>query len=68
MGEIEPRRDEQAVRLANRLIDTGYTRPDLDEVVRRFRTDREIFREENIPLKEEIFRRRSARSRRWPCS
>lgn len=55
MGEIAPRREEQNVRLANRLIDSGYTRPDLDEVIRRFRTNREIFREENIPLKEEIF-------------
>jgi oligoendopeptidase F len=55
MGEIAPRREEQIVRLANRLIDSGYTRPDLVEVIRRFRTDRDIFREENIPLKEEIF-------------
>jgi oligoendopeptidase F len=56
MAEIDPKCGEQVVRLANRLIETGYTRPDLEEVLRRFRTDREIFREENIPLKEELAR------------
>jgi oligoendopeptidase F len=53
-GEIGPRRGEQIVRLANKLLDTGYTRPDLETTLRRFRTDREIFREENVPLQQEL--------------
>jgi oligoendopeptidase F len=53
-GEIGPRRNEQVVRLANRLLDTGYARPDLETTLRRFRTDREIFREENVPLQQEL--------------
>ena len=53
-SEIGPRRAEQVVRLANKLLDTGYTRPDLETTLRRFRTDREIFREENVPLQQEL--------------
>lgn len=46
--------DEQEVRLARRLLDLGYTRPDLDTTIREFRTDAEIFREENVPLFAEL--------------
>lgn len=53
-SEILPRLDEQGVRLAARLLDLGYTRPDLEQVLARFRTQREIFREANIPLFSEI--------------
>jgi oligoendopeptidase F len=49
-SEIMPRATEQQVRLAQRLLAVGYTRPDLEVVLRGFRADVEIFREENIPL------------------
>ena len=49
-SEIYPRADEQEVRLARRLLDAGYTRDDLETTIREFRTDAEIFREENVPL------------------
>jgi oligoendopeptidase F len=51
---ILPRLDEQAVRLAARLLDLGYARPDLEQMLARFRTQREVFRESNIPLFSEI--------------
>ena len=53
-SQIGPKRGEQIVRLANKLLDTGYTRPDLETTLRRFRTDRELFREENVPLEAEL--------------
>jgi oligoendopeptidase F len=51
-SEIGPRRNEQVVRLADKLLATGYTRPDLETTLRRFRTDSDIFREESIPLEQ----------------
>ncbi len=53
-AEIFPRAEEQEVRLARRLLDVDYSRPDLDVVLRGFRTDAEIFREENVPLFSEL--------------
>ena len=52
--EIFPRIDEQGVRLARRLLDLGWSRPDLEVLLRQFRTDAEIFREENVPLFSEL--------------
>jgi oligoendopeptidase F len=52
--EIEPRAEEQRVRLSERLLATGYSRPDLVESLRRFRTTRDIFRPENVRLLGEI--------------
>lgn len=49
-SEIFPQAMEQQVRLAKRLVESGYTRPDLETVLRGFRTDIEIFREANVPL------------------
>lgn len=49
-AEIFPRAAELQVLLAKRLIALGYTRPDLETVLRGMRTDIEIFREENVPL------------------
>ncbi|HWP03850.1 MAG TPA: M3 family oligoendopeptidase [Gemmatimonadaceae bacterium] len=49
-SEIMPRAEEQQVRLARRLLDLNYTRPDLEVVLRGFRADVEIFREENVAL------------------
>jgi len=53
-AEIFPQLEEQGVRLAKRLLETGYHRPDLDIVLRRFRSQIEIFREENLPLFTEL--------------
>lgn len=53
-GEIAPHRAQMEVLLANRLLDAGYTRDDLETTLRRFRTAREIFREENIPLQQQL--------------
>jgi oligoendopeptidase F len=47
---ILPQVEEQSVRLARRLVDSGYTRPDLETIIQRFRTQIEIFREANVPL------------------
>jgi len=52
--EIFPQMDEQQVRLARRLLDLGYSRPDLETLLREFRTDAEIFREANVPLFSEL--------------
>ena len=52
--EIFPQMEEQQVRLARRLLDVGYTRPDLEELLKEFRTDAEIFREANVPLFSEL--------------
>ncbi len=54
LGEIGPRRDEQGVRLAGRLLDAGYRRADLETTVRRFANRRDLFRPENMPHKEAI--------------
>ncbi len=53
-AEIYPRAEEQEVRLARRLLEVDYTHPDLDVVLRGFRTDAVIFREENVPLFSEL--------------
>jgi oligoendopeptidase F len=53
-AEIFPQLEEQGVRLARRLLATGYQRPDLDIVLRRFRSQIDIFREENLPLFAEL--------------
>ena len=49
-SDVFPKADEQEVRLARRLLDVGFMRPDLETVVREFRSDAEIFREANVPL------------------
>ncbi len=46
--EIFPKLEEQQVRLARRLIEMGWSRPDLETTLRRFRMDIEIFREANV--------------------
>jgi oligoendopeptidase F len=53
-SEILPQASEQQVRLAKRLLELGVTTPDLETVLRGFRTDIEIFREENVPLFSEL--------------
>ncbi|MFN8582088.1 MAG: M3 family oligoendopeptidase [Gemmatimonadaceae bacterium] len=49
-SEIFPKAGEQQVRLAKRLLSFGYSQPGLEPVLRNFRTDIEIFREENVAL------------------
>ena len=49
-SQVGPLADERQVALAGRLLDTGYSDPALDETLRRFRTDRELFRAENVAL------------------
>ncbi|HUF27275.1 MAG TPA: M3 family oligoendopeptidase [Gemmatimonadaceae bacterium] len=48
--EILPEVERYRVRLAERLVASGYTEPDLETTLREFRTDIEIFRDENVPL------------------
>jgi len=52
--EVLPRADEEGVRLARRLLELGYTRADLASMIERFRTQIEIFREENVPLSAQL--------------
>src|SRR5690606_18061776 len=53
-GEILPRLEELEVALARRLLETGYSRPELTVTLARFKTGAEIFREENVPLATQI--------------
>ena len=46
--DIFPKLEEQQVKLAGRLVDTGWSRPDFETTVRRFKTDIDIFREANV--------------------
>lgn len=52
--EILPRAEEKSVGLAQRLVASGYSRPDLATTIQRFRTSIEIFREANVPLFAEV--------------
>lgn len=52
--EILPRMDEEGVRLARRLLNLKYERPDLTTMLERFRTQIEVFREANVPLFAEL--------------
>ena len=52
--EVLPRMEERSVELARKLLDSGYTTPDLTTTLARFRTQIEIFREENVPIFAEL--------------
>ena len=52
--DVFPKLDEQEVRLSKRLLDLGWSRPDLETTLKRFRADAEIFREANVPLFAEL--------------
>lgn len=52
--EVLPRAEEQSVKVARRLLASGFSRPGLETTLRRFRTDSELFREENVPLHARI--------------
>lgn len=53
-SEIFPRALEMQVLLARRLVESGWSEPGLEQVLRGFRTDIEIFREQNVPLFSEL--------------
>jgi oligoendopeptidase F len=53
-SEIFPRAVEMQVQLARRLVESGYSEPGLEPVLRGFRTDIEIFREPNVALFAEL--------------
>ena len=50
--EVLPRMEERSVELARRLVESGYSTPTLETTLARFRTQIEIFRDENVPLFE----------------
>ncbi len=53
-SEIAPQMDEQRVRLSGRLLDLGYEREDLTNPLREFRNQRDLFRAENVPLRQRL--------------
>lgn len=53
-SEIAPRVDEQRVRLSGRLLDLGYEREDLTNVLREFRNHRDLFRPENVAVNQRL--------------
>ena len=55
-SEIAPRAKEQRTRLQRRLVELGYSRPDLETTMQRFRNQMELFREVNVPLFAELAR------------
>ena len=52
--EVLPRMEERSVALARRLVDSGYATPELKTTLDRFRTQIEIFRDENVPIFAEL--------------
>jgi oligoendopeptidase F len=48
--EILPKMEERSVKLARRLVESGYATPELGTTLARFRTAIEIFREANVPI------------------
>ena len=49
-GDILPKAEELSVALAKRLVALGWAPPGMENPVRRFRAQIEIFREANVPL------------------
>lgn len=56
MSEIAPELEPWRVRLGARLVESGYTRQDLETTVRRFRNRIALFRPDNVPLVAELER------------
>ena len=52
--DIFPKAQEQSVRLSKRLLELGWTRPDMEITIAGFATDAAIFREENVALQSEL--------------
>ena len=53
-AEILPKAEEQGVRLARRLVDSGLAPAGMETTLERFRTAIDIFREPNVPLFSEL--------------
>jgi oligoendopeptidase F len=52
--EVLPKMEERSVDLARRLVESGYSTPALATTLARFRTQIEIFRDQNVPLFAEL--------------
>ncbi len=52
--EVLPKMEERSVDLARRLVESGYSTPELATTLARFRTQIEIFRDENVPIFAEL--------------
>jgi oligoendopeptidase F len=52
--EVLPKMEERSVELARRLVESGYSTPGLVTTIARFRTQIEIFRDQNVPLFAEL--------------
>src|SRR5688572_3920851 len=52
--EVLPKMEERSVELARRLVESGYSTPNLSTTLARFRTQIEIFRDENVPIFAEL--------------
>jgi oligoendopeptidase F len=52
--EVLPQMEERSVELARRLVETGHSTPALATTLARFRTQIEIFRDENVPIFAEL--------------
>ncbi len=49
-AEISPRLEAHRVKLGEKLVASGFSRPDLEPAIARWRNRIELFREENVPL------------------
>jgi oligoendopeptidase F len=52
--EVLPKMEERSVALARRLVESGYSTPELATMLARFRTQIEIFRNENVSIFAEL--------------
>ncbi len=55
-SDIDPKADERRTRLQRKLVALGFTRPDLETTIRRFRNQMELFSEANVALFGELAR------------
>lgn len=53
-SEIMPKRGKIANELIGKLLDSGYKPDELATVLKRAQTERDIFREENVPLQQQL--------------
>ena len=53
-SEIRPRAERERTKLRRRLVELGYSRPDLEVPIQKFRNQIELFREENVPICTEL--------------
>jgi oligoendopeptidase F len=51
---VLPKMEERSVELARRLVESGHSTPELATTLARFRTQIEIFRDENVPIFAEL--------------